>query len=162
MTVQLRNETIEIYNVYHHPGFQLEAGELLSLCSTASVFIGGDFNAHHHFLGSTSNNRKGHHLAECMENIPEATLLNTIEPTHIAGGILDLSFTSSHLSREARWGTHEYLASDHFAITISLKSIKQPPPLANPRWNTKKSRLDQVQKQALTTAPYTRHWIHDH
>lgn len=98
MTVQLENESVDIYNVCYHPGNQLEADELLTLCATTSIFIGGDFNTHHQVLGSTSNNSTGHHLAESMQSVPEATLLNTGEPTYIAGGILDLSFTSPHLS----------------------------------------------------------------
>ena len=125
VTVHLEKETAQIYNIYHRP---TEIEELLELCTSTNVFIGGDFNAHHTILGSARHNRSGQLLAEAMQNTPEATLLNTGEPTHIAGGVLDLSFASPHLCQGAKWELHEHLASDHFATISTLNCPKLPSP----------------------------------
>lgn len=139
VTLKLSHEDVHIYNIYHHPEAELDASELLALCATSEVFIGGDFNAHHEVIGSPRNNRNGCHLAEALESIPEATLLNNGEPTHIAGGILDLSFTSPRLGQGATWEVHEHLASDHFAIATSINCTKPTLQASAPRWNTKKA-----------------------
>ena len=70
------------------------ASELLALCFTTHVFIGGDFNVYHKTFGIRYQNRDGHHIVEVLENIPEAILLNKTEPTHIARNNLDLTFIS--------------------------------------------------------------------
>ena len=149
VTLTLRHETIQIYNIYHHQEAPLEVSELLALCATTGVFIGGDFNAHHNILGSDRQNRSGQHLAEVMDTVPEATLLNTGEPTHIHGGILDLSYSSPHLSHGAKWDIHDSLASDHFAITVTINSPKLASPEFVPRWNTRKADWPRFREELL-------------
>ncbi len=150
ITLQLHHGPIQVYNIYNNPGTPLEISELLALCATTSVFIGGDFNAHHTILGSRRQNRDGHHLADVMANVPEATLLNTIgEPTHIQGGILDLSFASPHLSHGAKWELHDHLASDHFATTIKINCEKPSTPALVLRWNTKKADWPRFREEIL-------------
>ena len=133
----------------------MDITELLAECKTGNIFIGGDFNAHHSTLGSIRNNRNGHHIIETLNNIPEATLLNNQEPTHIAGRVLDLSFLSRNISNNAKWDLHPHLASDHIATCTEIKI----PQLANhtmaPRWDTKRANwpLFQQELQKLLSNP---------
>ncbi|MPC31678.1 hypothetical protein E2C01_024974 [Portunus trituberculatus] len=105
VSVQLRETHLQIYNIYSSPDCAtLDASEVLSLCATSPTFLGGDFNAHHEAIGSTKpRNQNGHHIAKVMTNVPEAALLNTGEATHMAGGVLDLFFTSKITSQNATW-----------------------------------------------------------
>ena len=52
VTLRLANETLQIYNIYHHANSPLDVSELLALCATTRIFVGGDFNAHHEVIGS--------------------------------------------------------------------------------------------------------------
>ncbi|XP_045105264.1 uncharacterized protein LOC123500673 [Portunus trituberculatus] len=109
--------------------------------------LGNSPTKHYRYITSTITpmipltwNRNGQHLAEVLATVPEATLLNTIgEPTHIDGGILDLSFTSPDLSHGAKWKIHDHLASDHFATVSTIICAKPPAPAFVPRWNTKQA-----------------------
>ncbi|KAG0701942.1 hypothetical protein GWK47_002878 [Chionoecetes opilio] len=70
-----------------------------------------------------------------MTSVPEVILLNKGEPTHIAGGVLDLSFVSQDLNRDATWELHPHLASDHFASCTRLQTRKRTRPPPPPKWN---------------------------
>lgn len=87
--------------------------ELLSFTPEASVFIGGDLNAHHNTWGSPRNNAAGRRLAAILPDTPGVRLLSAFEPTRIHGRCLDLAFVSTPLEAEAQW-------SDQFAILMSL------------------------------------------
>ena len=105
VNITLRHLDLQIYNIYNGPrSINFDISEILATCASTHTFIGGDFNAHHETLGSKSRNRSGHHIAEAMANIPEARLLNSGEATHIAGGILDLSFVSQNSSSGRKMG----------------------------------------------------------
>ncbi|MPC53211.1 hypothetical protein E2C01_047100 [Portunus trituberculatus] len=73
-----------------------------------------------------------------MASIPEVVLFNTGESTHLAGGVLDLSFASINITQNVTQTTHPQLVSDHFGTCITLKIHKLAKPKHNPRWNTRK------------------------
>ncbi|XP_045105292.1 uncharacterized protein LOC123500718 [Portunus trituberculatus] len=152
VTVKLKGREITVYNLYsapHNPG--LDVSELLALCTTTPTIIGGDLNAHHEILGSRSrNNRRGHHLAAVMQNVPEACIMNTYEPTHIDGGVLDLTWVSHHLHTGSSWSIHDHLPSDHFATITTIPCPLTPMQPSPPRWNITKADWDKFQK-AFTT-----------
>ncbi|KAG7177930.1 hypothetical protein Hamer_G026395 [Homarus americanus] len=82
----------------------------------------------------------GHHQVEMLTDVPEITLINTGEPTHILGGTLDLTFISTELVPVAQCEVDDELTSDHFATTTSSRmELLLPPPRPPPRWNTKKA-----------------------
>ncbi|KAG7164277.1 hypothetical protein Hamer_G003426 [Homarus americanus] len=85
-------------------------------------------------------NLDGRQLVELLTDVPEITLINTGEPTHILGGTLDLTFISTELVPVAQWEIDDELTSDHFATTTTLRMEQlPPPPRPPPRWNTKKA-----------------------
>ncbi|KAG7162995.1 RNA-directed DNA polymerase from mobile element jockey-like 46, partial [Homarus americanus] len=140
--IHLANDSLVVYKIYKPPPKRLEAG--------------GDFNAHHPTINSTTRmNQDGHHLVELLTDVPEITLINTGEPTHILGGTLDLTFISTELVPVAQWEMDDELTSDHFATTITLRvELLPPPPRPPPRWNTKKANWklyqDELQKWLLS------------
>ncbi|KAG7157175.1 RNA-directed DNA polymerase from mobile element jockey-like 4, partial [Homarus americanus] len=96
--IHLVNDSLVVYNIYKPPTKRLEAGELLTQATQELVLIAGDFNAHHPTINSTTRmNLDGRHLVELLTDVPEITLINTGEPTHILGGTLDLTFISTEL-----------------------------------------------------------------
>ncbi|KAG7171523.1 RNA-directed DNA polymerase from mobile element jockey-like 21 [Homarus americanus] len=102
--IHLANDSLVVYNIYKLPTKRLEAGELLSQATQELVLIAGDFNAHHPTMNSTTRmNLDGRHLVELLTDVPEITLINTGEPTHILGGTLDLTFISTELVPVAQW-----------------------------------------------------------
>ncbi|KAG7164024.1 putative RNA-directed DNA polymerase from mobile element jockey-like 53, partial [Homarus americanus] len=145
--IQLANDSLVVYNIYKPPPKRLEAGELLTQATQELVLIAGDFNAHHPTINSTTRmSQVGHHLVELLTDVPEITLINTGEPTHILGGTLDLTFISTELVP-----IDDELTSDHFATTTTLRvELLPPPPRPPPRWNSKKANWklyqDQLQK----------------
>ncbi|KAG7178202.1 putative Endonuclease-reverse transcriptase-containing protein 2 [Homarus americanus] len=102
--IHLANDSLVVYNIYKPPTKQLEAGELLTQATQELVLIAGDFSAHHPTFNSTTKmNQEGHHLVELLTDVPEITLINTGEPTHILGGTLDLTFISTEFVPVAQW-----------------------------------------------------------
>ncbi|KAG7158000.1 RNA-directed DNA polymerase from mobile element jockey-like 2 [Homarus americanus] len=150
--IHLANDSLVVYNIYKPPTKRLEAGELLTQATQELVLIAGDFNAHHPTINSTTRmNLDGRHLVELLTDVPEITLINTGEPTHILGGTLDLTFISTELVPVAQWEMDDELTSDHFATTTTLRmELLPPPPRPPPRWNTKKANWklyqDELQK----------------
>lgn len=141
--VHLGENTVPIYNIYCNPNHgELDLTELFSEAEYQPIIVAGDFNAHHPFLQSSSRtNQAGHHLHNTIQDFPTMQLINdTAEPTHICGGRLDLTFTSSTLSTNYTWRIHDNLASDHFAtvttLTISCTIHVPPQPKG---WNVKKA-----------------------
>lgn len=57
--------------------------------------------------------------------MPRVTLLNTGEPTYVAGGMLNLPFVSRPLEVDATWAPHDHLASYHLATVVLL--LVSPP-----------------------------------
>ncbi|KAG7175294.1 RNA-directed DNA polymerase from transposon X-element-like 2, partial [Homarus americanus] len=150
--IHLANDSLVVYNIYKPPPKRLVAGELLTEATQELMLIAGDFNAHHPTINSTTRmNQDGHHLVGLLTDVPEITLINTREPTHILGGTLDLTFISTELVPGAQWEVDDELTSDHFATTTTLKvELLPPPPRPPPRWNTKKANWklyeDELQK----------------
>lgn len=129
--------TICIYNIYRAPQHQLEIAELFN--SNGPMLIGGDFNAHHGILQSNYVNRTGRHLASTLEET-NVHLLNSGEPTHEAGGRLDLTLVTPDLASHSKWWIHPTLTSDHYAVRTSIELEQQPMSYRNPPgWNTTKA-----------------------
>ncbi|KAG7169759.1 RNA-directed DNA polymerase from mobile element jockey-like 1 [Homarus americanus] len=127
--IHLANDSLVVYNIYKPPTKRLEAGELLTQATQELMHIAGDFNAHHPTINSTTRmNLDGRHLVELLTDVPEITLINTGEPTHILGGTLDLAFISTELVPVAQWEVDDELTSDHFATTTTLRMELLPPP----------------------------------
>lgn len=140
--ITLENSSMKIYNVYRSATKELDLHEVTALAASDRIFIGGDFNAHHPMLGSTSpTNEAGRHIAEVLTDNPDITLLNdTTTPTHLHGGRLDLSLINTSLAPLTKWDLHPTLTSDHYAIICTIKTPKIPTPLPPPpRWNTKRA-----------------------
>ena len=94
----LADTTLVCYNVYRRYAGVLDISELISEAANRKVFIGGDFNAHHHQLESPGPcNRAGIHIIQALDEMPGVRLLNNGEPTHRDGGRLDLSFITEEL-----------------------------------------------------------------
>ncbi|XP_050691123.1 uncharacterized protein LOC126982884 [Eriocheir sinensis] len=123
------------YCLYSSPHSNPDFAEVLSLAADEPTFLGGDFNAHHERWGSVRRDRAGRHLASVLADVPGVALLNPGEPTHVAGGVLDLSFVSRPLDAGATWELHDHLASDHFATVITLPVAPPLTPPRPPRWN---------------------------
>ena len=119
----------------------LDISELMSEAANNKVFIGGNFNAHHHQLESPGPcNRTGIHIIQTLDEMPGFRFLNNGEPTHRDGGRLDLSFITEELCEGSTWEVHPTLTSDHFAVQTSLTLSKMPPPPPPPkRWNHSKA-----------------------
>ncbi|KAG7169433.1 RNA-directed DNA polymerase from mobile element jockey-like 6, partial [Homarus americanus] len=127
--IHLANDSLVVYNIYKPPTKRLEAGDLLTQATQELVLIAGDFNAHHPTINSTTRmNLDGRHLVELLTDVPEISLINTGEPTHILGGTLDLTFISTELVPVAQWEMDDELTSDHFATTTTLRMELFPPP----------------------------------
>ncbi|KAG7157442.1 RNA-directed DNA polymerase from mobile element jockey-like 25 [Homarus americanus] len=150
--IHLANDSLVVYNIYKPPPKRLEAGELLTQATQELVIIAGDFNAHHPTINPTTTmNYDDHHLMELLTDVPEITLINTGEPTHILGGTLDLTFISTELVPLAQWEVDDELTSDHFVTTTTLRmELLPPPPRPPPRCNTKNANWklyqDEIQK----------------
>ena len=136
----LADTTLVCYNIYKRHAGVLDISELMSEAANSKVFIGGNFNAHHHQLESPGPcNRTGIHILQTLDEMPGVRLLNNGEPTHRDGGRLDLSFITEELCGGSTWEVHPTLTSDHFAIQTSLMLSKMPPPPPPPkRWNHSK------------------------
>ncbi|MEL6802231.1 MAG: reverse transcriptase domain-containing protein, partial [Bacteroidota bacterium] len=133
--ILLANQDLTCYNLYKHPEGALDLCEIFNQASSEPTIISGDFNAHHPILCSTKTSEDGEHIASLLDDFPEVCLLNNGEPTHILGGRLDLTFSSTPLRDDARWQVHPTLTSDHFATLFSLKLSRLPPlPLPPSRW----------------------------
>ena len=97
-TLVCYNITLMCYNVYTRHVGVLDISELMLEAANSKVFIGGDFNAHHHRLESQGLcNRAGIHIIQTLDEMPGVRLLNNGEPTHRDGGRLGLSFTTEEL-----------------------------------------------------------------
>ncbi|MPC62023.1 hypothetical protein E2C01_056102 [Portunus trituberculatus] len=118
---------LHVYNVYKPGQAELDLSELLSLAKEEEVLIGGDFNAYHEILYSRSpTNNAGRHLAMLLEELPGTRLLNTGEPTHLHGNLLDLTIASAALAKRPDWSVHPTLISDHFAAILVTTGYKPP------------------------------------
>ena len=137
----LADTTLVCYNVYRRHAGVLDISELMSEAANGKVFIGGDFNTHHHRLESPGPcNRTGIHIIQTLDEMPGVRLLNNGEPTHRDGGRLDLSFITEELCGGSTWEVHPTLTSNHFMVQTSLTLSKMPPPPPPPkRWNHSKA-----------------------
>ncbi|KAG7165289.1 RNA-directed DNA polymerase from mobile element jockey-like 19 [Homarus americanus] len=127
--IHLANDSLVVYNIYKPPT------KLLTQATQELVLIAGDFIADHPTINSTTRmNQDGHHLVELLTDVPEITLINTGEPTHILGGTLDFTFFSTE-----------------------LVPLLPPPPRSPPIWNTKKANWklyqDELQKWYSNSEP---------
>lgn len=141
--IYLDDCSLYIYNIYRKPDNTTELclGELFAEASREIILIGGDFNANHpDFNPRQRADAAGTHLASTLDGAPELSLLNSTEPTHIHGGVLDLTFVTTDLLPSTTWQLHPTLSSDHFATITSINRITLPRlPLPPPRWDLKRA-----------------------
>ena len=149
--IHLNNQNLILYNIYKSPQFTgaLDLSEVFSLSMHEDILIAGDFNAHHPILNSKGpTNEDGSHISHLLEELPEITLLNNGEATHLRGGRLDLAFIPTYLKNSSKWEIHSHLVSDHYAIKISINLAKIPtPPTPSPKWNIKAANWELFQEK---------------
>lgn len=95
--VTLPSGCLTFFCVYRGSQVESDFSKLLSVANDEPTFIGSEFNAHHEGWGSRGRDCSGRHFA----------LLNTGVPTHVAGGVLDLSSVSRPLD-VGQLGPHTY------------------------------------------------------
>ena len=96
--VFLSTSSLLLANLYRPAAATLELGELFTVGSTSHLVLGGDFNAHHPALQSSSApNAAGNEVALVMEEYNGLHLLNSAEPTHIGGVVFDLTYVLTSL-----------------------------------------------------------------
>ena len=139
--VQLLTTVLKIVNLCRPAAANLELGEMLTEGASNNLLLGGDFNAHHPALGSNSTtNAAGRAVALALDTHNEVYLLNSSEPTHIRGGVLDLTFVSANLMPTASWRVVGDVVSDHFGTLTTLKASPCPSPTPDPaKWNFSKA-----------------------
>ena len=140
--IHLAGGRLKLYNIYSRPDSRsLDISEVCASAAHDRVIIGGDFNAHHPaFSVSRKFNPAGYNVAAVLEACPEIALLNTKEPTHVGGGVLDLTFATATLSERIRWSIDETITSDHFGVSITLLDAGPVSlPQHNPRWKVDKA-----------------------
>ena len=137
----LADTILVCYNVYRRHAGVLDISQLVSEAANGKVFMGGDFNAHHHRLESPGPCKRAViHIMQTLDEMPGVTLLNNGEPTHRDEGRFDLSFITKELHGLATWEVHPTLTNDHFAVQTSLTLSNMPPPPPLPkRWNHSKA-----------------------
>ncbi|XP_070854590.1 uncharacterized protein [Drosophila suzukii] len=104
----------------------------------SNVMIGADFNAWAEEWGSLYTNTRGRTILEAIASL-DIVLLNkgsqhTFNRAGV-GSIIDLSFSSSSLSRNTRWRIGEvFTASDHEGILLTVDGPPcQSQPTTSPR-----------------------------
>lgn len=143
MVLQLHSTTLLCLSITFTDLLNLD--NIFSLMCNSPTILGGDFNAHHHIWNDPPSNTanktcsNGLHIQQLLTSFPDVKLLNKHTPTHLRGGVFDLTFLSSDLLPTSDWTLHPYLTSDHFATvpTLNLSRLVPVPPC--PRWNFSKA-----------------------
>ncbi|XP_041450123.1 uncharacterized protein LOC121404537 [Drosophila obscura] len=98
--------------------------------SRTNVLIAGDYNAWAQEWGCQSTNARGRSLLEAFASLDLALLNEGTQQTFSrasGGSIIDLTFSSPSLSREARWQmANVYTGSDHEAILCTIGERLRP------------------------------------
>ncbi|KAG0717925.1 RNA-directed DNA polymerase from mobile element jockey [Chionoecetes opilio] len=139
-----RSTKVDVCNVYCRQRSQLDLLPTLENNQRRLLVLSGDYNAHHPLLEPWSDggsNPRGCHIIHMLEEFEELKLHGASQPTHIAGGRLDLTLTvndSGHLTSVC--GVHE-LMSDHWAqvSTIYLPRCGDIPAIPRNKWITRKA-----------------------
>ena len=139
--VALQDTALHVVNIYRPARSTLELGEIFAEASVVHMVLGGDFNAHHPVLHSSSRtNAAGQEVAMAMDAYDGLQLLNSPAPTHVEGGVLDLTFISTPLLQCTSWEMEEEVVSDHFGLRTTLSIPLLPPPPGPPaRWDFSKA-----------------------
>lgn len=83
----------------------------------------------------------------CLCWISQITLLNTQEPMHEKGGVLDLTFTTATMVERIQWYVDETVTSDHYGtVTTLLDNGPAQRPQHFPKWKTNKANWQVFQK----------------
>lgn len=136
--------TLDVYNVYCRQRAQLNLLPLLEDGGGRPALLSGDFNAHHPLLepwGGGVINQRGRHLTHVLEEFPALILHGTPQPTHIAGGRLDLTLTAHGSGQPLPVRLVPELLSDHWAqeSTLRVTAQEQAAPPPRKRWATSKA-----------------------
>ena len=134
--VHLKSTTFIIHNIYSIDG---KPDIRQAISDQEQSILCGDFNAHHLVWGPTQD-RKGEMLLDQVDACASHTILNTGEPTYIAGTSIDITIASNNIAAKSEWGIHPFLASDHYAIQTTIRNIPLPPPeCVKQRWKLHKA-----------------------
>ena len=140
--IQLAQGPLRLYNVYSRPACgNLDMSEVCASAEQDLVIIGGDFNAHHPIIAPTRrSDAAGRHIASVLESCPEIALLNDPEPTHVRGGVLDLTFATATLGERIRWSVDDTVTSDHYGVVYTISNAGPAPALQHkPRWKVERA-----------------------
>lgn len=139
VTITIGQTRLQVYSVYSGPTADPAFDELLALAREEPVLIGGHIKGHHESWGSTRRNRTGRFIANPLAETPGIMCLNTGEPTHLEGGLLDLTLVSEWMGDGATRSLHHHLVSDYIATATTLPILPPVLPLRPTRWNIAKA-----------------------
>ena len=168
------NKKYNFYSLYKPPQVEISSSNWqLFLQSLERPFVlCGDFNAHHISWGSSITDRHGSKLLQAIEE-EQLVIMNDDSPTRLTSpnttnSVIDLCIVSDGLAAVLEWKvSEEVLGSDHFAITISLKSSQGSTENSDgisgpPRWNLKKANwakfqinMERLTKEAMSRGDFS-------
>lgn len=131
--IEWNNKIIKIISIYINPKTKLEDSKryfqqlITDNLNVKYIIIGGDINCHNQLWEHNSkNDRKGNAIAEIITDTPNFTVLNDGNPTYHNlsknySSAIDITLTSSELSKLADWNISENLTSDHMAIITEIR-----------------------------------------
>ncbi|XP_069992820.1 uncharacterized protein [Penaeus vannamei] len=144
VTVSLLEGDFQVFDIYRPPppreSARLQLDNIFAKVNDSPSILCGNFNAHDPLWNnpSTSSAHKtctsGHHLIRLLRDFPQVSLISKRTSTHMRGGVLDLLFVSTPLSSLMTWSLHSYLASDHFAVTVTIDTPRIPSPPPTLKW----------------------------
>lgn len=68
----------------------------------------------------------GYRIAYVLEIFPEIALLDTQEPMHEKGGVLDVTFPTATMVKRIRWCGDKTFTNDHFGIVTTILDAQRP------------------------------------
>lgn len=131
--IEWNNKTIKIISIYINPKTNLKHCKrqfqqlLIDNNNVKYTLIGGDINCHNQLWEHQSkNDRKGKAIAELITDNPNYTILNDGNPTYYNlsknySSAVDITLTSTELSKLTDWNIAENLTSDHMAIITEIR-----------------------------------------
>lgn len=127
-----KKDKFKICNIYIPPDKQFTTEEIQNITDqlTGPYILLGDLNTHTTLIGSETTDTRGKQIEHLIFTNDNLSILNNGKPTHFSTSTakfsnIDITISTTHLSRKLKWDTHEDLcSSDHFPILID--HILQP------------------------------------
>ena len=155
ITFKHRGKEIALATIYNKPLKHMDT-DLIHYIQTTypSNIIIGDFNARHAFFGDTGNtNAAGDHLFNITETY-DLHVANNTQPTHTAGGILDLALLStSMLSHVYDCDVVGDIGSDHYPLHVRLVTAELLKTTQQSRLNMGKTDWNKFRKIVTKSLP---------